>query len=59
MQTCTGFLLSTWKASALIDKNLRNFFVNMFSSSSACFTCTRLNENKKKKELGTNNNEPI
>lgn len=38
MHTCTGFLLSTWNASALIDKNLRNFLVSIFSSSSACFT---------------------
>lgn len=38
--TCIGFLLNTWNASALIDKNLRNFLVSMFSSSSACFTYT-------------------
>ncbi len=37
--TWTGFLLSTWNASALIDKNLRNFFARIFSSSSACLTC--------------------
>lgn len=41
MHTCTGFLLNTWNASALIDKNLRNFLVSMFSSSSACFTYGR------------------
>lgn len=50
--TCTGFLLKTWNASALIDKNLRNFFVSMFSSSSACFTYTIRKEYTYKDKLG-------
>lgn len=49
--TCTGFRLNTWNASALIDKNLRNFLVSMFSSSSACFTCTRGNKYAYKEKI--------
>lgn len=51
MQTCTGFLLNTWNASALIDRNLRNFFVSMFSSSSACLTYNRKCHKKIKRFL--------
>lgn len=49
--TCTGFRLNTWNASALIDKNLRNFLVSIFSSSSACFTCTRGNKYAYKEKI--------
>ena len=44
LHTCTGFLLNTWNASALIDKNLRNFLVSMFSSSSDCLTYQERND---------------
>ena len=39
VQTSSGFVLKTWNPFVLIDdNNLRNFFVQMFSSSSACST---------------------
>lgn len=51
--TWTGFLLRTWNASALIDKNLRNFFVSIFSSSSACFTYNKMKRNEMKSRYKT------